>query len=100
MFKQGGANRDYVFPLAFALRQSEGFYYEGFLGTAFIIRENGFVLNANHCVNNIDASKLVGMFIDQENSWCAFKLTVIASILMKMLLYLNLLREHGNLFLF
>jgi hypothetical protein len=78
MFIQGDVIRDYVFPLALAEMQDDGYVFQKFLGTAFIIGRNGYVLTASHCVNNVDDSKLVGMFVDKGNSWCAFRLKIIA----------------------
>jgi hypothetical protein len=79
MFKQGDSIRDYVFPLALAEIDGNGYIFEHFLGTAFVIGTNGYALTATHCIEAIDQTKLVGMFVDQEeNFWCVFRLEVCA----------------------
>lgn len=71
--------RDYVLPLG-QIRPNtpgNGIELEKFLGTAFLIGDNGFLLTAAHVVRGIDVSELVVMKVDANNHWMAWFISEI-----------------------
>lgn len=66
--------RDFVFPVCTFknknLTNSE-IEFDKFLGTAFLIGDNGFALTASHVIENFH-HELAGMFVNEDLTWQGF----------------------------
>lgn len=69
-FQQSDAIRDYVFPLCVTSGSpGQGWTFESFLGTGFLIGNRGFALTAAHVIRNYSSSRIVAMFAHQSGGW-------------------------------
>lgn len=74
MFVQKDLIRDFIFPIAIATKHEDGYNFERFLGTGFLIGNRGYALTASHVVYKSES--LVGMFIGEDRGWYAFEIEV------------------------
>ena len=62
MYKQRNFIRDFIFPLSIAEKDDNGFTQKSFLGSAFLIGNNGFALTAAHVIMHHTSDVIISDF--------------------------------------
>lgn len=75
MFKQSGAIRDYIFPIASAEKIGNEITIKRILGTGFLIGSQGFALTAKHVIAGSENEALIAIFALQTGGWFAYEIT-------------------------
>ena len=75
VFRQTGAIRDYVFPIAAVRGTGKERAFQRVLGSAFLIGNRGFALTAKHVIVRSQSEQKAGVFAPESGEWYGFDMT-------------------------